>query len=71
MADEQVKKVKLVNSGELYQGYDDGLKTFVTVGEGEEVEVSEAKAEQLKADFPENWGSKKASSTKKSTKAKK
>ena len=65
MADnETTKTVKLKNKGGFYRGYDEGLNKTVVVGKGETVEVSETKADQLRADFPEDWVAARAASTK-------
>jgi hypothetical protein len=47
--------VKLKNTGDLYQGYDEGRKASIYVQEGAVVEVSRQKADQLTADFPDQF----------------
>ena len=47
--------VKLKNTGDLYQGYDEGRKASIYVQEGAVVEVSRQKADQLLADFPDQF----------------
>lgn len=47
--------IKLKHIGNGYSGFDPGTNQPITVAPGEIVEVSDAKAEQLLADFPEEW----------------
>lgn len=60
---EEAKKVKLVEIKFLgnkkqsrYSGYDAETKSAINCQVGSVVQVSEAKAEQLQKDFPDQWG---------------